>query len=153
MASPAATNLALTGIAMSLGLCILCVNRGNRSQEEKTVWESQRWCGRKGMIFSRNRLIEVVTCIPSARRVEMKLWIEGIRSDKRWALSTSQKTKPAGYFSCPYPARNIWNSLPWQMVIFWVGVLFQVQKTLLTNEPTLASTCLQIGLVPSPFPP
>lgn len=104
------------------------------------------------MIFLRNRLIEVVTCVPSsAKRVKWNCGQRRSRQDKRSALSTCQQTKPAGCSRCPYPARNWEHSLPWQIAIFWNGVLFQVQRILLQVGLQCLLLCLQVSLVGSPF--
>lgn len=59
------------------------------------------------MIFSRNRLIEVVTCIPSARRVEMKLWIEGdqVRQKVSTIHQSEDKTSRVLQLSLPSQKR------------------------------------------------
>lgn len=77
MVLPAASSLALTGIATSPGLRILCQQRGgwvDRSQEERTVmWQ------RGNDILKVHWGCHLHTCF--CRTGYMKLWIATIRSD------------------------------------------------------------------------
>lgn len=75
MAPPAASASALPGTATSLGFYILCVSReqheGTGAKKRRQRERAWGWHGREGMIFLRDKLIEVVTCVPSsAKRVK-----------------------------------------------------------------------------------
>lgn len=117
VAPPAASNLALTGTATSLGLLhTLCQQRevwGNRSQQEKTVRESRGWCGREGMIFLRNRLIEVVTCVPSsAKRVKRICGQRRSRQDKKVStIDDMSADKISRMLQMPLPSEKL-RALP-----------------------------------------